>query len=102
MNGSRLFRLLSGVGIAAMMLLAAALVVHIGSTALGSVETWQQALEAARPYLRVWRALLYGALFALWWDLLRRYRHRSPNRLCVKRIGAMALVLVTVVELTRL
>ena len=102
MNRSRLFTLLSALGVAAVMLLVAALLTQLGSTALGSVETWQQTLEAARPYLRVWRALLYGTLFALWWDLLRRYRHRSPNRLCVKRIGAMGLLLVTVVELTRL
>ena len=99
MNRSRLFTLLSGLGVATLMLLVAA---QLGSTALGSVETWQQALEAARPYLRVWRALLYTALFALWWDLFRRYRHRPPNRLRVQRIGAMGLVLFTFVELTRL
>ncbi|CAG8864445.1 hypothetical protein [Pseudomonas fluorescens] len=102
MNRSRLFTLLSGLGIAALMLLVAALITQLGSTALGSIETWQQALEAARPYLRLWRGLLYSALMALWWDLLRRYRHRPPDRLRVQRIGAMALVLVTVVELTRL
>lgn len=102
MNRSRLFTLLSGLGIAALMLLVAALITQLGSTALGSIETWQQALEAAQPYLRLWRGLLYSALMALWWDLLRRYRHRPPDRLRVQRIGAMALVLVTVVELTRL
>ncbi len=102
MNRSRLFTLLSGVGIAAVMLLVAALVVHIGSTALSRVETWQQALEATRPYLRLWRALLYSALLALWWDLHRRYRKRPPDRLRVQRIGAMGLVLFTFVELTRL
>ena len=99
MNRSRLFTLLSGLGVATLILLVAA---QLDSTALGSVETWQQALEAARPYLRVWRALLYTALFALWWDLFRRYRHRPPNRLRVQRIGAMGLVLFTFVELTRL
>lgn len=102
MNRSRLFTLLSGLGIAALMLLVAALITQLGSTALGSIETWQQALEAARPYLRLWRGLLYSALMALWWDLHHCYRHRPPDRLRVQRIGAMALVLVTVVELTRL
>ena len=102
MKRLRLFTLLSGLGIATVMLLIAALLTQIGSTALGSVESWQLALESARPYLRVWRALLYGALFALWWGLLRRYRHRPQDRLRVKRIGALGLVLFTFVELTRL
>jgi hypothetical protein len=102
MNRSRLFTLLAGLGIAAAILLAAALLSQLGSTALGSVETWQQALNSARPYLRLWRALLYCALLALWWDLLRRYRHRPPDRLRVQRIGAMGLALFTFVELTRL
>lgn len=102
MNRSRLFTLLSGLGIVALMLLAAALVTQLGSSALGSVETWQQALESARPYLRVWRVLLYSAFFTLWWNLLRRYRHRPPDSLRVQRIGAMGFVLFTFVELTRL
>lgn len=102
MNRSRLFTLLWGVGITALMLLAAPLITQLSSTALGSVETWQQALESARPYLRIWRVLLYGALFSFWWDLLRRYLHRPPDRLRVQRIGVMGLVLFTFVELTRL
>ncbi|MHC8380464.1 hypothetical protein [Pseudomonas sp. LB3P14] len=102
MKRSPLFTLLSSLGIAAMMILTAALVAWIGRTALGSFEVWQQALESVRPYLRWWRALLYGALFALWWDLLRRYRHRPQDRLRVQRIGTLGLVLLTVVEFTRL
>ncbi|QCG68212.1 hypothetical protein [Pseudomonas veronii] len=102
MKRSLLFTLLSSLGIAAVMILSAALVAWIGRTALGSFEVWQQAFESERPYLRWWRALLYAALFALWWDLLRRYRHRSQDRLRVKRIGTLALMLSTCVELTRL
>jgi uncharacterized BrkB/YihY/UPF0761 family membrane protein len=102
MKRSPLFTLFSGLGIAAVMILTAALVAWIGRAALGSFEAWQQAFESARPYLRWWRALLYGALFALWVDLLQRYRHRPQNRLRAKRIGALGLVLLTVVELTRL
>ncbi len=102
MKRSSLFTLLSSLGIATVMILSAALVAWIGLTALGSFEVWQQAFESARPYLRWWRALLYAALFALWWDLLRRYRHRPQHRLRVKRIGALGLVLFTCVELTRL
>ena len=102
MKRSPLFTLLSSLGIAAAMILTAALVAWIGRTALGSFEAWQQAFESVRPYLRGWRALLYAALFALWWDLLRRYRHRRQDRLRVKRIGALGLVLFTFVELTRL
>ncbi|MCD5987131.1 hypothetical protein KDX30_04385 [Pseudomonas sp. CDFA 553] len=102
MKRSLLFTLLSGLGFAAAMILTAALVAWIGRTALGSFEAWQQAFESARPYLRCWRALLYGALFALWWDLLRRYRHRPQDRLRVKHIGALGLVLFICVELTRL
>ena len=102
MKRSRQLTLLSGLGIAAVMILTAALVAWIGRTALGSFEAWQQAFESARPYLRWWRALLYAGLFALWWDLLRRYRHRPQDRLRVKRIGALGLVLLTYVELTRL
>ncbi|WP_413790902.1 MULTISPECIES: hypothetical protein [unclassified Pseudomonas] len=102
MKHSPLFTLLSSLGIAAVMILTAALVAWISSTLLGSLEAWQQAFESARPYLRWWRALLYGALFALWWDLLRRYRHRPQDRLRVKHIGTLGLVLLTVVEFTRL
>ncbi|MBI6600081.1 MULTISPECIES: hypothetical protein [Pseudomonas] len=102
MKRSPLFTLLARSGIAAVMILTAALVAWIGHAALGSFEAWQQAFESARPYLRWWRALLYGALFALWWDLLRRYRHRPQDRLRVKCIGAMGIVLFTCVELTRL
>ena len=102
MNRSRLFTLLSALGVATVMLLVAALLTQLGSTALRSVETWQQALESARPYLRAWRVLLYSALFALWWDLLRRYRHRPQDRLRVKRIGTLGLVLLTIIEFTRL
>ncbi|WP_456021941.1 hypothetical protein [Pseudomonas protegens] len=102
MKRSRLFTLLSGLGIAAAMILTAALVAWISRAALGSFEAWQQAVESARPYLRWWRALLYGALFALWWDLLRRYRHRPQDRLRVKHIGTLGLVLFTVVEFTRM
>lgn len=102
MKRPRVFTLLSGLGIAAVMLLVAALLTQLGSTALGSVEVWQQALESARPYLRLWRALLYSTLIALWWDLHRRYRQRPLDRLRVQRIGVMGLVLFTFVELTRL
>lgn len=102
MKRSPLFTLLARSGIAAVMILTAALVAWIGHAALGSFEAWQQAFESARPYLRWWRALLYGALFALWWDLLRRYRHRPQDRLRVKRIGTLGLVLFTCIELTRL
>ncbi|WP_454835336.1 hypothetical protein [Pseudomonas lini] len=102
MKRSRQLTLLSGLGIAAVMILTAALVAWIGRTALGSFEAWQQTFESARPYLRWWRALLYSALFALWWDLLRRYQHRPQDRLRVKRIGALGLVLFTCLELTRL
>ncbi|AKK01084.1 hypothetical protein [Pseudomonas citrulli] len=102
MNRSFLFTLLSNLVIAAVMILTATLVAWLGSTALSSFETWQQAFESARPYLQCWRALLYGVLFALWWDLLRRYRQRPPDRLRVKRIGILGLVLLTCVELTRL
>jgi hypothetical protein len=102
MKRSSLFTLLSGLGIVAVMILSAALVAWIGRAALGSFEVWQQAFESARPNLRWWRALLYGTLFALWWDLLRRYRHRPEDRLRVKHIGTLGLVLLTVVEFTRL
>ncbi|MCU7213662.1 hypothetical protein [Pseudomonas sp. VE 196-7] len=102
MKRSPLLTLLSGLGIAAVMILTAALVTWIGRAALGSFEVWQQSFESVRPYLRWWRALLYGALFALWWDLFRRYRHRPQDRLGVKRIGALGLVLFTCAELTRL
>ena len=102
MKRSPRFTLFSGLGIAAVMMLTVALVAWTGRTALDSVEVWQQALESARPYLRWWRALLYAALFALWWDLLRRYRYRPQDRLRVKRIGTLGLVLFTCVELTRL
>ncbi|PBJ10768.1 hypothetical protein E3Z27_21025 [Pseudomonas mediterranea] len=102
MKRSWLFTLLSGLGIAVVMILSAALVAWIGRTALGSFEVWQHAFESARPYLRWWRALLYGALFALWWDLLRRYRHRPQDRQRVKRIGTVGLLLFTCVELTQL
>ncbi|WP_212795689.1 hypothetical protein [Pseudomonas sp. St386] len=102
MKRSRLFTLLSSLRVAAVMILAAALVAWIGRTALGSFEVWQQTLESIRPYLRWWRALLYGVLFALWWDLLRRYRHRPQDRLRVKRAGTLGLLLFTCVELTRL
>ncbi|WP_420234906.1 hypothetical protein ACN079_12110 [Pseudomonas sp. ABY48] len=102
MKRSRLFTLLSSLWVAAVMILTAALVAWISRTALGSFEVWQQTLESIRPYLRWWRALLYGVLFALWWDLLRRYRHRPQDRLRVKRAGTLGLLLFTCVELTRL
>ncbi|MBO1540792.1 hypothetical protein [Pseudomonas sp. OA65] len=102
MKRSLLFTLLSSLWVAAAMILTAALVAWIGRTALGSFEVWQQALESIRPYLRWWRALLYGVLFALWRDLLRRYRHRPQDRLRVKRAGTLGLLLFTCVELTRL
>ncbi|WP_223531771.1 hypothetical protein [Pseudomonas sp. GL-RE-20] len=102
MKRSPLFTLLSGLRIAAVMVLTAALVAWIGRTALGSFDAWQQVFESVGPYLLWWRALLYGALFALWRDLLRRYRHRPQDRLRVKRIGTLGLVLLTVVEFTRL
>ena len=102
MKRSPLLTLLSSLGIAAVMILTAALVAWIGCTALGSFEAWQQTFESVRPYLRWWRALLYGTVFTLWWHLLRRYQHRPQGRLRVKRIGALGLVLFTCVELTRL
>lgn len=102
MKRSPLFTLLSSLGIAAVMILTAALVAWIGRTALGSFEAWQQAFESSRPYLRWWRVLLYAALFALWWDLLRRYQYRPQDRQRVKRIGTLGLMLFTCIELTRL
>ncbi|MBS7420377.1 hypothetical protein KHW15_12690 [Pseudomonas syringae] len=102
MKRPQLFTLLSGLGIATVMVLTAALVAWIGRTALGSFEIWQQALESIRPHLRWWRALLYGVLLALWWDLLRRYRNRPQDQQRVKRIGVLGLVLSICFELTRL
>jgi len=99
---SPLFTLLLGVGIAAVMVLTAALVAWMGRTALDNFEVWQQAFESVQPYLRWWRTLLYAAVFALWWDLLQRYRLRQRDQCGVKGIGALGLVLVTYVELTRL
>ena len=84
------------------MILTAALIAWIGCTALCSFGVWQQALESIRPYLRWWRVLFYGFLFALWWDLLRRYQYRPQDRQRMKRIGTLGLVLFTCVELTRL
>lgn len=94
--------LLSGLGIAALMILAAVITLWVGSALLGSFEAWQQAFDSARPYLRLWRALLYSILFALWLDLLRRHRDRPHALPRVKRIGIMGLMLVTCAELTRL
>lgn len=94
--------LLSGLGIAALMILAAVITLRVGSTLLGSFEAWQQGFESARPYLRLWRALLYSVLFALWLDLLLRHRDKPHALPRVKRIGVMGLVLVTCAELTRL
>ncbi len=102
MKRSLLFTLLSSLWVAAVLILTAALVAWIGRTAVGSFEVWQQTLESIRPYLRWWRALLYGVLFALWWDLLRRYQHRPQDRLRMKRAGTLGLLLFTCVELTRL
>ncbi|MFS2068408.1 hypothetical protein ACEN9D_06595 [Pseudomonas sp. CT11-2] len=102
MKRSRLFTLISGLRIAAGMILTAVLVAWIGRNALGRFEVWQLVFESVRPYLRWWRALLYSALFALWWDLLRHYRHRPQDRLRVTRIGTMGLLLFTCIELTRL
>lgn len=102
MKRSRRLTLLLGLGIGAVMILAAALVTQIDSAALGSLEVWQQAFETIRPYLRWWRVLLYSTLFVLWLDLRRYYRHRPQDRLRMKRIGAIGLVLFTFVELTRL
>ncbi|TKJ80270.1 MULTISPECIES: hypothetical protein [unclassified Pseudomonas] len=101
MKRSPLFTLLSGLGITAGMIMTAALIAWIGCTALGSFGVWQQALESLQPHLRWWRALLYGGFFALWWDLLRRYRHRPQDLLCAKRIGVFGFVLFICVELTR-
>lgn len=61
MKRSPLFTLLSCLGITAAMILSAALVAWIGRTALDSFGAWQQVFESARPYLRWWRAVLYGA-----------------------------------------
>lgn len=102
MKRSPLFTLLLSLEIAAVMILVAAMFAWNGHTALGSFEVWQQAFESVRPYLRWWRVLLYGALFVLWVDLLRRYRHRPQDRLRVKRFGVMGLTLVICVELIRL
>lgn len=57
MKRSPLFTLFSGLGIAAVVILAAAMFTWIGRTALGSFEVWQQALESVRPYLRWWRGV---------------------------------------------
>lgn len=92
----------SGLGIVALMLLTAVITLWVGSALLGSVEAWQQAFESAQPYLRLWRALLYSVLFALWLDLLRCHRDRPHTLPQLKRIGVMGLVLVTCAELTRL
>lgn len=102
MKRSRLCTLISGLGIAVGMILTAILVAWIGRTALGSFEVWQQVFESVRAYLRWWRTVLYSALFAFWWDLLRRYRHQPQDRRRVTRIGAMGLLLFTCIELTRL
>ncbi|WP_065943415.1 hypothetical protein [Pseudomonas sp. 25 R 14] len=97
-----LFRLLSGLGIATVMILTALVSAWMGGTLAGSLGSWQHTLESARPYLRGWRALLYGTLCVLWWDLLQRYRHRSQDQHHLKRLGVLGLVLVICVELTRL
>ncbi len=102
MKRSPLLTLLSSLWVAGGMILTAALVAWIGRTALGSFEAWQQTFESVRPYLRWWRALLYGTVFMLWWDLLRRYQNRPQDRLRVKRTGTLGLLLFTCVELTRL
>ncbi len=102
MKRSPLFTLLSSLGMVAVMILTPSLVAWIGRTALGSFDAWQQAFESVQPYLRWWRALLYGGLFALWWDLLRRYRCRPQDRQRMKRIGTLGLLLFICVELTRL
>lgn len=89
--------LLAGLGMAALMVLA----MLIGSALLGDVDAWQQAFVSARPYLRIWRALLYGGLLLLWLDLLRRYRHRPEDRQRVQRSGVIGLLLISAAELSR-
>jgi hypothetical protein len=93
--------LLAGLGMAAVMVAAAALAALICSALLGGVDAWQLAFESARPYLHIWRALLYGGVLLLWLDLLRRYRHRPVDRQRVQRSGVIGLLLVSVAELSR-
>lgn len=93
--------LLTGLGMATLMVLAAALTTLIGSALLGGVDAWQQTFASARPYLRIWRALLYGGLLLLWLDLLRRYRHRPEDRQRVQRSGVIGLLLIGAAELSR-
>lgn len=93
--------LLAGLGMAAVMVTAAALAALIGSALLGDVDAWQQTFAAARPYLHIWRALLYGGVLLLWLDLLRRYRHCPADRIRVQRSGVIGLLLVGVAELSR-
>jgi hypothetical protein len=88
-------------GLATLVILAAVLAMLIGSALLGDVDAWQQVFASARPYLRVWRALLYGGLVLLCLDLLRRYRHRPADRQRVQRSGVIGLLLVGVAELSR-
>lgn len=102
MPRSRTSTLRSGLGIAALMLLASAITLILGSALLGGFEAWQQSLESARPYLRLWRALLYGTLLALWLDLLLRHRDKPHALPRVRHLGIMGLVLFTCAELTRL
>lgn len=93
--------LIAGLGMAVLMVLAAALSMLIGSALLGGVDAWQQAFASARPYLRIWRALLYGGLLLLWLDLLRRYRQRPEDRQRVQRSGVIGLLLIGAAELSR-
>lgn len=93
--------LLTGLGMATLMVLAAVLAMLIGSALLGGVDAWQQTFASARSYLRIWRALLYGGLLLLWLDLLRRYRHRPEDRQRVQRSGVIGVMLIGAAELSR-
>lgn len=67
----------------------------------GHLRSWQAALSTMRPYLLVWRMVLYAGLFVLWWDLHQRYQDRPIDQRRIHRLGLLGLGLSVVFEATR-
>lgn len=74
---------------------------HLSMTPGDHLQSWQSALSTMRPYLLVWRMVLYAGLFVLWWDLHQRYQDRPIDQRRIHRLGLLGLGLSVVFEATR-
>ena len=91
-------RIVLAIGVTLGLICVGVAVNAIGIRVLGDVSAWDRWFRDHRPYLFVWRLLLYALIACGWWRMRQRVYRRDPSEDARARLrrAELAAVCITV------